>query len=82
MYTVRQISKNEFSVASWEDRREPTNVYTIKNNRCNCPASFRSRSCKHLQLISAFQELESGAWAFEFVGTEVQPQHLAILEVA
>ena len=82
MYTVRQTSKREYSVASWEDRREPVNVYSIVNNRCSCPASFRSRNCKHLRLVSAFQELESGAWAFEFVGTEIQPQHLAILEVA
>lgn len=81
MYTVRETSKNEYSVASWGDYAAPLDVYTVLNNRCNCPASFRSRNCKHLNLIKCFQELEPGAWAFEFVGTEVQPCHLPLLEV-
>lgn len=82
MYTVRQKNQTTFEVASWGDYRAPLDVYTITKNRCDCPASFRSRSCKHLKLVQAFKELESGAWAFEFVGNIVQPHHLPLLETA
>lgn len=82
MYTVKQKSQDTYEIASWGDYRAPLDVYSIVKNRCNCPASFRSRTCKHLKLVQAFKELESGAWAFEFVGTQVKPCHLPLLETA
>jgi hypothetical protein len=82
MYTVKQKSANGFEVASWGDYSQPLAVYRIVKNRCNCPASFRSRNCKHLKIVQAFQELESGAWAFEFVGSNIKPYHLPLLDIA
>lgn len=82
MYTVKQTSRDTYEIASWGDYSAPLDVYRIVKNRCNCPASFRSRSCKHLKLVDSFKELESGAWAFEFVGTKVQPSYIPLLETA
>lgn len=65
MYLVRQTKKNVFEISKFEDSNYPLDVYTVTNNKCNCPASWRSANCKHRKLVEEFKKL-SGAYIFEF----------------
>ena len=79
MYTVRETFKDVFQVANFDsDYREPIAVYRVSGKRCSCPAR---NPCKHQDIVRSFKELEPGAWGFEFVGKQVQPLSLQILEV-
>jgi hypothetical protein len=78
MYLVKQLFRDEFQVASFEDGyRYPVAIYRIQGKRCSCPAR---NPCKHQSIVSAFKELEQGAWGFEFVGKDVQPISLHVFE--
>ena len=70
MYTIRQLAKDRFQIASFDDYKEPSAIYFINEKRCSCPAR---NPCKHQKILTAFKELEHGAWGFEFVGNNVQP---------
>lgn len=79
MYTVKQIFSDTFQVANFDsDYRYPIATYRIQGKRCSCPAL---NPCKHQKLVSAFKELEPGAWGFEFIGKEIQPIALHLLEI-
>lgn len=79
MYTVKQIFSDTFEIASFDDSyRYPLSVYSIRGNRCSCPAR---NPCKHQALVRAFKELELGAWGFEFIGKNVQPISLRAFEL-
>jgi hypothetical protein len=78
MYTIKQLSKERFEIASFDDYKEPTSIYYINAKRCSCPAR---NPCKHQKIVNAFKELEHGAWGFEFIGTEVQPFSLRLMEI-
>jgi hypothetical protein len=78
MYVIKQLFRDEFQVANFDsDYRYPVAVYRIQGVRCSCPAR---NPCKHQNIVSAFKELEQGAWGFEFVGTKVQPISLSMFE--
>lgn len=53
MYTVRYIKDHTFEIARFDDRKEPLAVYTVSHGKCSCPASYRSKKCKHLALVKA-----------------------------
>ncbi len=44
MYTIRQLAKDRFQIASFDDYKEPTAIYFISDKRCSCPAR---NPCKH-----------------------------------
>mgnify|MGYP006935540783 CR=1 FL=1 len=69
MYLVRQVKKNVFEVAKFEDRNFPVDVYTITNNKCNCPASWRSSSCKHRKLVDEFKKDTNTVYEFYLSAT-------------
>ena len=54
MYTVREKFKNIFEIANFTDYKEPDAVYYVKKGRCSCPASYRSKKCKHIALVDEF----------------------------
>lgn len=66
MYAVRAINSNVFEVAKFEDRNFPVDVYTIKKGKCNCPASWRSTSCKHSKLVEEFKKDTTKVFMFDF----------------
>jgi hypothetical protein len=79
MYTVKQIFSDTFQVANFDsDYRYPIATYRIQGKRCSCPAR---NPCKHQDIIRSFKELEPGAWAFEFIGKQIQPIALHLFEV-
>ena len=57
MYTVRETYKDIFEVSKFSDYREPDSVYYIRKNKCSCPASYRSKKCKHQALVELYKAL-------------------------
>jgi hypothetical protein len=55
-YIVRK-GKFKHEVAKFEDSTYPIDVYSIGSRGCNCPA--RSRSCKHVKILKAWQKGDS-----------------------
>ena len=51
-YLVRK-GKFTYEVAKFEESNTPVGVYRITDSRCDCPA--RTRSCKHLSILKAWQ---------------------------
>lgn len=78
MYTVRKIDFEEFQIAKWEDRKEPEAVYTVRNSRCSCPASYRSKTCKHKKLVSEYLKTSEISF-YEISGTQVKSTPIALL---
>lgn len=73
MYTLREISKNIFEVAKFSDYKEPDAIYIIKNNKCSCPASYKTKNCKHKKLLTTFNEVkqEDHIYSFDLVNDKV-----------
>lgn len=69
MYLVRQVKKDIYEVAKFEDSNFPTDVYTVKSTKCNCPASYRSKKCKHNLLVDEFKKVKKGIFAFELTSS-------------
>lgn len=51
-YVIRK-NKGEVLLAKFENTDTPTDVYSISEKGCNCPA--RSRACKHTKIASAWK---------------------------
>lgn len=69
MYLVRQIKKNTYEIAKFEDTNYAVDVYTITNNKCNCPASWRSTSCKHHKILTEYKKDTDSVYVFELTPT-------------
>ena len=52
-YLVRK-GKFTYEVAKFEESNTPVGIYRITDSRCDCPA--RTRSCKHLSILKAWQD--------------------------
>jgi len=66
MYLVRQKFSDEYEVAKFDERDRPESVYKIKKNKCSCPASYRTKRCKHINLLESFKSKKDGIYWFDF----------------
>lgn len=51
-YLVRK-AKYGTEIAKFEDSSYPVDVYSVSSSRCGCPA--RTRSCKHMKILKAWE---------------------------
>ncbi len=78
MYVVKQRYSDTFEIAHFDNRKEPVGVYTIRGNKCSCPAR---NPCKHQGIVTLFKELEPGVWGFELINNIVQPYYLSLFHI-
>lgn len=66
MYLIRQKFSDEFEVAKFDERDQPEAVYKIKKGKCSCPSSYRTKRCKHINLLESFKAQKEGIYWYEF----------------
>ena len=59
MYTVRETFKDIFEIAKFSDYKEADSVYYIRKDKCSCPSSYRSRTCKHKALVDLYKKVNN-----------------------
>lgn len=52
-YLIRK-NKHKLELAKFEDSDRPIDVYTIADNKCNCPSRYAN--CKHKKLAVIWQK--------------------------
>jgi hypothetical protein len=80
MYTVRKLFADVYEVSNFGDRKDADAVYTIRKAKCNCPAAWGRKSCKHVNIVNRFKTLREGAWWFEIIDSEVISHRLKAFE--
>lgn len=81
MYLIRQKYSDVYEVAKFDERDRPESVYTIQKGKCNCPASYRTKKCKHLNLLDAFKAQKEGVYSYDFTpAKEVVSNRIVVFE--
>ena len=59
LYTLRKRKSGAIALAKFVDgRKEPSEVYTIVNTKCDCQGSSRQPYCKHRKIQDEFLKFQ------------------------